>query len=773
MHSVRPFLVVLVLSVIAPYTARALEPQIQFGSVSHDPVTGVGFARSVVLPWASDRVHLDTDTPALRLEEIDASRTRLLLDGQEAGPVSGVLTVDAQPSLRAVVVGEIVVAPRAQWPAVLVRMRGTGDELDHALRTVGLPPARAVRFVDHAIAFGGPVGGWQTIPSPSHVPGTERRGTIVLEDGSELALQASALEAVTVLGRVQLAEQFAWTRVVSLRERLHEGRSRARIAVAGRTGQSRLIRVFDVRQQEGVAGFEPIGEHEFTLGARRARLLPLRVPAGEIRVRRLLSLSGDRARLIDPIDGVLDVRASEGLVFTGAAARSGLRANGVFALRRDLDSGELFLRNWSVGREGRLSARLLRPSISELLGGRRLRALDAVASIDASGWPQQSLRERILLLGRAETRPRLWSIRADAVAGRVLRLRPRWTGELQLPEQGPPAQVRRLASPLAGADGFPVRVRLLLPAVRAVRMLERQEPGARFIPVSGARLNSVHARTDGFALSPRRFLRLDRDENGGLRFARYASTPNGLFLRAGATIEGETTPVALRASRRLRHAWLLTGEPGARYLRLADVGLRAGTNLPPRVDVGADLRRRATSSSGARVSLRARLRDANGDPLALRWSAPDVRFDDPGARRVRALFPVGSTAVRLRARESTSGKAGGPYESRDYLTVTVTPATDAPTVGLRTAIAGVFPNPANPKSRVAFSLARGGTVELDVIDARGRHVRTLLREHRNAGAWDVVWDGLDDGGREVASGVYHVRLRADGRLDTARVTLVK
>jgi hypothetical protein len=52
-------------------------------------------------------------------------------------------------------------------------------------------------------------------------------------------------------------------------------------------------------------------------------------------------------------------------------------------------------------------------------------------------------------------------------------------------------------------------------------------------------------------------------------------------------------------------------------------------------------------------------------------------------------------------------------------------------------------------------------------------VRTLVQETRHAGSHDVIWRGVDDSGRQVASGVYLYSLRAGSYVETRRMTLLK
>jgi serine protease len=69
-----------------------------------------------------------------------------------------------------------------------------------------------------------------------------------------------------------------------------------------------------------------------------------------------------------------------------------------------------------------------------------------------------------------------------------------------------------------------------------------------------------------------------------------------------------------------------------------------------------------------------------------------------------------------------------------------------------------FPNPFNPQTVIRFGLPEGGTVRLRVFDLMGREVNRLADEERDAGYYEVVWDGTDAGKRPVASGIYFYSL---------------
>ena len=91
----------------------------------------------------------------------------------------------------------------------------------------------------------------------------------------------------------------------------------------------------------------------------------------------------------------------------------------------------------------------------------------------------------------------------------------------------------------------------------------------------------------------------------------------------------------------------------------------------------------------------------------------------------------------------------------------------------RPVIAEIYPNPFNPSTTVAFTVEAPGFVRLDVFSAAGRHVSTLLGEHRAAGTYRAVWDGADDAGARAASGAYFVRLQSGVDFDVRKVILLK
>ena len=83
------------------------------------------------------------------------------------------------------------------------------------------------------------------------------------------------------------------------------------------------------------------------------------------------------------------------------------------------------------------------------------------------------------------------------------------------------------------------------------------------------------------------------------------------------------------------------------------------------------------------------------------------------------------------------------------------------------------PNPFNQTTKIEFTLAKSGFVTLTIYDLLGRKLRTLVSEPVSAGYKSVLWDGKNDSGKNVASGVYFYRLKAGDSSETKTLVLLK
>ena len=87
---------------------------------------------------------------------------------------------------------------------------------------------------------------------------------------------------------------------------------------------------------------------------------------------------------------------------------------------------------------------------------------------------------------------------------------------------------------------------------------------------------------------------------------------------------------------------------------------------------------------------------------------------------------------------------------------------------------GIAPNPAPQRTNISYGIARdGASVHIAIYAVNGRRTRVLVDGRAQAGVHRVTWGGRDDNGRKVASGIYFVVARIDGRQETRKVALIR
>jgi subtilisin family serine protease len=102
-----------------------------------------------------------------------------------------------------------------------------------------------------------------------------------------------------------------------------------------------------------------------------------------------------------------------------------------------------------------------------------------------------------------------------------------------------------------------------------------------------------------------------------------------------------------------------------------------------------------------------------------------------------------------------------------------TAGVDARAIPNRYALLDNRPNPFNPTTTIAYDLPRDSRVRLVVYDVHGKPVRELVSANEPAGRHQVAWDGRNQQGQPVASGVYFYRLAAGDFVATKKMVLLK
>lgn len=167
----------------------------------------------------------------------------------------------------------------------------------------------------------------------------------------------------------------------------------------------------------------------------------------------------------------------------------------------------------------------------------------------------------------------------------------------------------------------------------------------------------------------------------------------------------------------------------------------------------------------------------------LSWRAPDdddvayyTVYGSSGAFDESAQLLDYTTTTRINVTErafprffvTATDRAGNESEAASLDgTRTVSPAPP------RTLSVSAYPNPFNPATTIRYTLPVSGHVHVDVFNANGARVRTVVDGQSPAGAFTAGWDGRNDAGGRVASGVYFVRVEHSGATRAYKLVMLK
>ena len=197
--------------------------------------------------------------------------------------------------------------------------------------------------------------------------------------------------------------------------------------------------------------------------------------------------------------------------------------------------------------------------------------------------------------------------------------------------------------------------------------------------------------------------------------------------------------------------WIFDNPP-ATPVSIALFDLEAG---PGRVRL-----RWETSAPAAGAEFRLlRLRGGRDVELEWRQAGPGVFVSDDESA---ALREGGEFEYRLYGRE-----AGEMWRFLRGESVEMDP------VHIASRIEGAWPNPFNPRTSIRFRLAAAGPASLAIIAVDGAQVALLHEGPLPAGEHEIVWDGLDERGWNVGSGVYFVHLAAEGTSESLKLVLLR
>ncbi len=123
-------------------------------------------------------------------------------------------------------------------------------------------------------------------------------------------------------------------------------------------------------------------------------------------------------------------------------------------------------------------------------------------------------------------------------------------------------------------------------------------------------------------------------------------------------------------------------------------------------------------------------------------------------------YSVTCTATGYQAQTLTNITINANQTTTQNFTMQPTVANQDIVEVTATALKGNFPNPFNPATMINYDVKVAAPVRIDIYNLKGQLIRTLVNEVKANGHHQILWDGKDNNGCLVASGVYHYRMRA-------------
>jgi hypothetical protein len=292
---------------------------------------------------------------------------------------------------------------------------------------------------------------------------------------------------------------------------------------------------------------------------------------------------------------------------------------------------------------------------------------------------------------------------------------------------------------VTGSNSFDLPIDVMLPV------------GGFYEPVENGSLGWTHAVVSGGGFVDQWHMSTERNHTaGGMHSWKCGDSGTGTYadLNDAGLI---TPPVVLAGEGELRFWHTMDAEVSGIYPgRCYDGGL-----LEISIDGGAFTQ--ITPVGGYPYTIR-----PGGTPGPFADGTPVFSGTHDWQQVSFDLSGISGTVV-LRWRFGSDGNTGREGWYVDDVEIIGTSSSSAAPEGeprpVQLTLSPCTPNPFRAAAQLQFGLPRSGAVELQVFDATGRLVRTLLKSEMPAGRHTVAWTGDDDAGRRVANGLYYYRLR--------------
>lgn len=152
-----------------------------------------------------------------------------------------------------------------------------------------------------------------------------------------------------------------------------------------------------------------------------------------------------------------------------------------------------------------------------------------------------------------------------------------------------------------------------------------------------------------------------------------------------------------------------------------------------------------------------------------------IAVDDSGNSYVSGSAESADFPVTAGAFDGTYNGGGDAFMAKFNLGELVPVESETPIVGLPNSYAlhQNYPKPFNANTEIRYQIPQGGNATLKVFNTLGQEVRTLVNGSQEAGRHAIAWDGRDNNGWEVSTGMYLCWLQAGEFSKTIKMVLIK
>ncbi len=112
-------------------------------------------------------------------------------------------------------------------------------------------------------------------------------------------------------------------------------------------------------------------------------------------------------------------------------------------------------------------------------------------------------------------------------------------------------------------------------------------------------------------------------------------------------------------------------------------------------------------------------------------------------------------------------------QDTDFYYVRLGDAVDGDTPDIASANVSIYPNPFNPTTTIRYVVPKDGEVKLSIYNLKGQLIRTLVCEAKKTGTHSIVWNGDDQAGKRISSGIYFTRMETNGKTLTNKMLMLK